>query len=122
MSNQEIEDQIDQKELAPGVLLIKEYKKVENDPNIPDIVGIFTFKVQLKTMNVVDFEVYLNQSENIELENKSGDELKTKNTINPFETKVVAKVILKDNWKLKSKFKLTMGIPEKSAQIKFFFI
>ena len=119
MSNQEIEDQIDQKELAPGVLLIKEYKKVENDPNIPDIVGIFTFKVQLKTMNVVDFEVYLNQSENIELENKAGDELKTKNTINPFETKVVAKVILKDNWKLKSKFKLTMGIPEKSAQIKY---
>ena len=119
MSNQEIEDQIDQKELAPGVLLIKEYKKVENDPNIPDIVGIFTFKVQLKTMNVVDFEVYLNQSENIELENKSGDELKTKNTINPFETKVVAKVILKDNWKLKSKFKLTMGIPEKSAQTKY---
>ena len=119
MSNQEIEDQIDQKELAPGVLLIKEYKKVENDPNIPDIVGIFTFKVQSKTMNVVDFEVYLNQSENIELENKSGDELKTKNTINPFETKVVAKVILKDNWKLKSKFNLTMGIPEKSAQIKY---
>jgi len=31
----------------------------------------------------------------------------------------VAKVILKDNWKLKSKFKLTMGIPEKSAQIKY---
>ena len=120
MSNQELEDQIDQKELAPGVLLIKEYKKVENDPNIPDIVGIFTFKVQLKTMNVVDFEVYLNQSENIELEDKEeGDELKTKNTIMPFETKVVAKVILKDNWKLKSKFKLTMGIPEKSAQIKY---
>ena len=120
MSNQELEDQIDQKELAPGVLLIKEYKKVENDPNIPDIVGIFTFKVQLKTMNVVDFEVYLNQSENIELEDKEeGDELKTKNTIMPFETKVVAKVILKDNWKLKSKFKLTMGIPEKPAQIKY---
>ena len=119
MSNQDLEDQIDQKELAPGVLLIKEYKKVENDPNIPDIVGIFTFKVQLKTMNVVDFEVYLNQSENIELENKEGDELRTKNTIMPFETKIVAKVILKDNWKLKSKFKLTMGIPEKSAQIKY---
>ena len=120
MSNPDLEDQIDQKELAPGVLLIKEYKKVENDPNIPDIVGIFTFKVQLKTMNVVDCEVYLNQSENIELENKEeGDELKTKNTIMPFETKVVAKVILKDNWKLKSKFKLTMGIPEKAVQMKF---
>ena len=120
MSNQDLEDQIDQKELAPGVLLIKEYKKVENDPNIPDIMGIFTFKVQLKTMNVVNFEVYLNQSENIELEDKEeGKELETKNTIMPFETKVVAKVILKDNWKLKSKFKLTMGIPEKSAQTKY---
>ena len=75
MTDQDLEDQVDQKELAPGVLLIKEYKKIENDPNIPDIVGIFTFKVQLKTMNVVDFEVYLNQSENIELENKEGDEL-----------------------------------------------
>ena len=120
MSNQDLEDQIDQKELTPGVLLIKEYKKVENDPNIPDIMGIFTFKVQLKTMNVVNFEVYLNQSENIELEDKEeGKELETKNTIMPFETKVVAKVILKDNWKLKSKFKLTMGIPEKPAQMKY---
>ena len=119
MSDQDLEDQVDQKELAPGVLLIKEYKKVENDPNMPDIVGIFTFKVQLKTMNVVDFEVYLNQSENIELENKEGDELRTKNSIMPFETKVVAKVILKDNWKLKSKFKLTMGIPDKSIQSKY---
>ena len=119
MSDQDLEDQVDQKELAPGVLLIKEYKKVENDPNIPDIVGIFTFKVQLKTMNVVDFEVYLNQSENIELENKEGDELRTKNSIMPFETKIVAKVILKDNWKLKSKFKLTMGIPDKSVQSKY---
>ena len=119
MSDQDLEDQVDQKELAPGVLLIKEYKKVDNDPLIPDIVGIFTFKVQLKTMNVVDFEVYLNQSENIELENKEGDELRTKNSIMPFETKIVAKVILKDNWKLKSKFKLTMGIPDKSAQSKY---
>ena len=119
MSEQDLEDQVDQKELAPGVLLIKEYKKVENDPNMPDIVGIFTFKVQLKTMNVVDFEVYLNQSENIELENKEGDELRTKNSIMPFETKIVAKVILKDNWKLKSKFKLTMGIPDKSIQSKY---
>ena len=33
MSNQDLEDQIDQKELTPGILLIKEYKKVENDPN-----------------------------------------------------------------------------------------
>jgi len=119
MSEQDLESQVDQKELAPGVLLIKEFQKVVNDPNLPDIVGIFIFKVQLKTMNIVEFDVYLNQSENIELENKEGDELRTKNTIMPFETKIVAKVILKDNWKLKSKFKLTMGIPEKSIQTKF---
>ena len=113
------EDQIDQKELAPGVLLTKEYKKIENDPNSPGVVGIFTFKVQVKTMNVVEFEVFLDQSENIELENREGDQLKTKNNILPFETKTVAKVILKDDWKLKSKFKLTMGVPEKAVQDKY---
>ena len=42
-----------------------------------------------------------------------------KNSIMAFETKVVAKVILKDNWKSKSKFKLTIGIPDKSIQSKY---
>lgn len=68
-------------------------------------------------MSVVDFEVHLDQSENIELEGKAeSDELKTVNKILPFETKEVARVILKNNWKLKSKFKLTMNVPDKDIQ------
>ena len=109
----DLEDQIEKKELAPGVILYKEYKKVSNNS---DIVGIFIWKVELTTMSVVDFEVHLDQSDNIELENKIDNKLKTINKILPFETKEVAKVILKNNWKLKSKFKLTMNVPEKSIQ------
>ena len=112
----DFEDQSEKKELAPGVILYKEYKKASNNS---DIVGIFTWKVELTTMSVVDFEVELDQSENIELENKIDNELKTKNRILPFETKEVAKVILKNNWKLKSKFKLTMSIPDKSIQYNY---
>lgn len=71
-------------------------------------------------MSVVDFEVHLDQSENIQLENTSpGEDLKTVNRLEPFEIKEVARVILKNNWKLKSKFKLTMNIPEKETQMQF---
>jgi calpain-15 len=71
-------------------------------------------------MSVVDFEVHLDQSENIELAGTApGEELKTINRLEPFETKEVARVILKNNWKLKSKFKLTMNIPEKETQMQF---
>jgi len=59
-------------------------------------------------MSVVDFEVHLDQSENIELAGKNPkDELKTISRIEPFQKVEVARVILKNNWKLKSKFKLT---------------
>jgi len=71
-------------------------------------------------MNVLDFEVNLEQSENIELEgNSDSDELKTVNRILPYETKVVARVILGNNWKLKSKFKLTMNVPDRDLQYKY---
>ena len=79
-----------------------------------------TIKVEITTMSVVDFEVHLDQSENIELAGTApGEELKTINRLEPFETKEVARVILKNNWKLKSKFKLTMNIPEKETQMQF---
>lgn len=67
-------------------------------------------------MSIVDFEVHLDQSENIELEGKEGNELRTVNKIFPFQTKEVATVKLKNNWKLKSKFKLTMNVPDKDIQ------
>lgn len=111
--NNDTETKIEKRELAPGVILYKEYKNVENNP---DIIGIFIWKVELTTMSVVDFEVHLDQSENIELEGKVDNKLQTINKILPFETKEVAKVILKNDWKLKSKFKLTMNVPDKSIQ------
>lgn len=69
-------------------------------------------------MSVVDFEVHLDQSENIELAGKNpNDELKTISRIEPFQKVEVARVILKNNWKLKSKFKLTLNIPDKDTQM-----
>jgi len=71
-------------------------------------------------MNVLDFEVNLEQSENIELDGKSDqEELKTVNRILPYETMIVARVVLRNNWKLKSKFKLTMNVPERELQNKY---
>ena len=116
MQDNESDAKIEKKELAPGVILYKEYKSVENNP---DIIGIFIWKVELTTMSVVDFEVHLDQSENIELEGAVDGQLQTINKILPFETKEVAKVILKNDWKLKSKFKLTMNVPDKSIQYSY---
>jgi calpain-15 len=110
-----LEEQIEHRELAPGVILYKEYKK---DHENKDSVGLFIWKVEITTMSVVDFEVHLDQSENIELAGKSPtDELKTVNRIEPFQRVEVARVILKNNWKLKSKFKLTLNIPDKDTQM-----
>ena len=111
--NQPFEDQIEHKELAPGVILYKEYKQM----NEGNIVGVFIWKVEITTMSIVDFEVHLDQSENIQLENQvNEDELKTVNKVLPFQTKEVARVILMQGWKLKSKFKLTMNVPDKEMQ------
>jgi hypothetical protein len=70
-------------------------------------------------MNVLDFEVNLEQSENIELDGVVNGELKTINKIYPFEKEVVAMVILHNNWKLKSKFKLTINVPDRDIQMKY---
>ena len=111
------DEQIQQKEIAPGVILHKEYRDITDKP---DIVGLFIWKVEVTTMSVVDFEVSLDRSENIELENSNDNkELKTVNKILPFETKEVARVILKNDWKLKTKFFLTTTIPEKTVQYSY---
>ena len=49
------DDQVEHRELAPGVILYKEYKKMVDHK---DIVGVFIWKVQITTMSVVDFEVH----------------------------------------------------------------
>ena len=111
--------QIETKELAPGVILTKSYQKISDETNYPDIVGLYIFKVQLTTMSVLDFEIFLDQSENIFIENQNQNTLHIKDSIKPFESKIIAKILLKENWKLKTKFKLSLGIPEKVLQDKY---
>lgn len=108
---QENQDSI--RELAPGVILYKEYKQTSN----AEEQGIFVWKVEIATMSTVDFVIDLEESENIKLVNVNG--LQTSVKILPFEKKELAQIILKPNWKLKSKFKLTMNVPDKAIQEKF---
>ena len=123
-NNNEIE--IEKKELFPGIILIKEYQQISDIINFPDIEGIYTFKIQLNTMSLLHFDLYLDNSRNIILENnESKDQYKsqnvfyTKTTIYPYETKKIAKILLKKNWKLKTKFKINLEIPSKSIQYQY---
>ena len=54
----------EKRELATGVVLYKKFEQVEDNP---EIVGLFTWKLEISVLNCVDFEVDLDQSENIEL-------------------------------------------------------
>ena len=104
MKNEEaLEDQIEQKELAPGVILYKDHKKYTDSNNA---IGIFIWKVNMKikknfqveitTMSILDFEIILEQSENVEFAGKSiKNDFKTR--IEPFQKVEVAKFILKNN-------------------------
>ena len=66
-------------------------------------------------MSILDFEIILEQSENVEFAGKSiKNDFKTR--IEPFQKVEVAKFILKNNWKLKSKFKLSFIIPDRDKQ------
>ena len=123
-NNNEIE--IEKNEIYKGVTLIKEYKSISDNINYPNIEGIYTFKVQLNTMNILYFDLYLDNSENILLENDNlNDSTKSKNNfhiktiINPYETKVISKIVLKNNWRLKTKFKISLKIPSKSIQYQY---
>ena len=53
-NNQDLEDQIDQKELAPGVLLIKEYKKVTEENKYNNVV-----KEILNGVSKTEAQIYL---------------------------------------------------------------
>ena len=113
--DESIDDIDERKELAPGVILIKEFKK--QTANDSKYVGSFVFSVEINTMSLIEFEVDLEQSENIELDGVGSNEIMTKTTkIFPFERKKVAVVRLKKDWRLKTKFKLSMNLPEISVQ------
>ena len=88
------------KEISPGILLHKQQitsqLKVNNEL-------IYIFKVELQKLNTLEFTSDFRGSENVFIENT--DQLITVHKINPYSTAVVAKLTLKKDWKLKSKFK-----------------
>jgi hypothetical protein len=83
-------------EISPGIILHKQQLK-ELDSLIYD------FKIEVKKMNVVEFVADFSGSENIEIEGRTN--LISVTTIDPFTTSTIARLILRRDWKLKSKFK-----------------
>jgi hypothetical protein len=83
-------------EISPGIILHKQQLK-ETD-NL-----IYDFKIEVKKMNVVEFVADFTGSENIEIEGRTN--LISVTTIEPFTTSTIARLILRRDWKLKSKFK-----------------
>ena len=83
-------------EISPGIILhkqqVKEFETL-----------IYHFKIEVKKMNVVEFVADFTGSDNIEIEGRSN--LISVTTIDPFTTATIARLILRRDWKLKSKFK-----------------
>ena len=125
-NNKNNEIEIEKKEIFKGIILIKEFQTISDNINFPEIEGIYIFKIQLNLMNILYFELYLENSKNIILENNDINEsnknkniFHTKNIINPYETKIIAKILLQNNWKLKIKYKISLEIPSKGIQYQY---
>ena len=89
------------KEIAPGIFLHKQQISTNNRSLDGDL--IYIFKIELQKLNILEFVADFSGSENVLLEDN--DKLVTTTKINPFSTQIIAKLILKKEWKLKSKFK-----------------
>ncbi len=107
---------IDVSELIPGVILIRELKKVEDMANMESL-GIFVYKIQLKKMYVLNLELDLSHSNNIRLNNKNSKKIKI--SIMPFETKIIAQIYLEKDFEINPIFNFNFLIPEKSIQMKY---
>ena len=83
-------------EINPGILLHKEQVQ-EGD------VLYYVFTIQVQKMKVVEFVADFSGSENLELEGRNN--LVSVTTIEPFESSVVARLVLNRDWKMRSKFK-----------------
>lgn len=83
-------------EISQGVYLHKLQIKEEDDL-------IYLFKIEVKRMNMVEFVADFTGSENVVLDGKMN--LTSVCTIEPFVLTTVARLILRKDWKLKSKFK-----------------
>ena len=92
---------VSSKEIAPGIFLHKQ--QITTNVGKPDSDLIYLFKIELQKLNSLEFVADFSGSENVLLEDN--DKMMTITKINPFSTQIVAKLILKKEWKLKSKFK-----------------
>ena len=113
---QELDSRNKTSEICPGVILHQTF-----DSSFPsgnnELIGKFIWKIEIQTMSEVDIETSLNESENVEIEGSNS--LITFAHLKPFEKKEIVKIILKKDWKLKSKFGLTLNVPDKSIQNNF---
>lgn len=92
---------VSSKEIAPGIFLHKQ--QITTNVGKPDSDIIYLFKIELQKLNSLEFVADFSGSENVVLEDN--EKMMTITKINPFSTQIVAKLILKKEWKLKSKFK-----------------
>lgn len=97
-------------EISQGVFLHKLQIKQGDDL-------FYIFKLEVKRMNMVEFIADFGGSENIVLDGKMG--LIVQQTIEPFVINQVAKLVLKRDWKLKSKFKVLLKAPPMHVQEKY---
>ena len=107
---------LDKNELIPGVILIKEFKISDNNLD-EEIIGVFIYKIKLLKMNILNLEVDFSQSKNIKIKNKNNKRIKE--SIMPFETKIIAEIYIQNDFKINPKFKFNLIIPDKKIQLKY---
>ena len=102
------------KEISRGIFLHRQqHVREEND----GIEIIYMYKVEVRTLQVIEFTADFSDSENLMLENHN--ELIVTTSIQPFSSEVVAILRLLRNWKLKSKFRFVMHSPPIDYQRKY---
>ena len=89
---------VSSKEISPGILLHKQQLSGKGDSEL-----IYVFKIEVQKLNILEFTADFAGSENVFLEGSDG--LRSITVIQPFSTQIVAKLLMKKDWKLKSKFK-----------------
>ena len=108
---------LEKNELIPGIILIKELKQPENIYD-PEVIGIFVYKIQLTKMNILNIEIDFSNSKYIKIKNTNTLK-KIKVTVMPFETKIIAEILLEKDFKISPKFNFNLFIPEKKIQLKY---
>jgi len=86
------------KEISPGIYLHKRQLQNRGETDL-----IYIFEVEVARLNILEFTADFSGSENVILEGRSN--LISVTTVEPFRKEQIARLLLKKDWKLKSKFK-----------------